>query len=55
MFSAGIGKLLVESLFERQPSPYVQSLSPDRFSENGWSWSDAQTQAARVYESYYGV
>ncbi len=53
--SAGIGKLLVESLFERQPSPYVQSLSPDRFSENGWSWSDAQTQAARVYESYYGV
>jgi len=53
--SGGIGKLLVESLFDRRPSAYVKSLSPDRFTETAWKWEDARVQAARVYETYYGV
>ncbi|TMP97343.1 MAG: FAD-binding oxidoreductase [Verrucomicrobia bacterium] len=52
--SGGIGKLLVESLLDRRPSAYVKSLSPDRFTETGWSWDEARVQAARVYETYYG-
>lgn len=53
--SAGIGRLLVESMFDPKPSDYVKSLSPDRFTENGWNWIDATREAARVYETYYGV
>jgi glycine/D-amino acid oxidase-like deaminating enzyme len=53
--SGGIGKLLVESLLERRPSDYVKSLSPDRFTESSWNWDEARVQAARVYETYYGV
>ncbi len=53
--SGGIGKLLVESLLDPMPSPYVRSLSPDRFTETAWSWDKARVQAARVYETYYGV
>jgi len=53
--SGGIGKLLVESLLDSKPSAYVKSLSPDRFSETSWTWAEAQTQAAGVYETYYGV
>jgi glycine/D-amino acid oxidase-like deaminating enzyme len=53
--SGGIGRLLVESLFDPKPSAYVKSLSPDRFTETKWSWDEARVQAARVYETYYGV
>jgi glycine/D-amino acid oxidase-like deaminating enzyme len=53
--SGGIGKLLVESLFDPQPSAYARSLSPDRFTETKWNWDEARLQAARVYETYYGV
>lgn len=53
--SGGIGKLLVESLLDPKPSDYVKSLSPDRFTETSWSWEEARRQAARVYETYYGV
>jgi len=53
--SGGIGKLFLESLFDAKPSAYVKSLSPDRFTETTWNWPDAQVQAARVYETYYGV
>jgi glycine/D-amino acid oxidase-like deaminating enzyme len=53
--SAGIGHLLMQSLLEREPSNYVKSLSPDRFTETRWDWSDACTQAQAVYETYYGV
>jgi glycine/D-amino acid oxidase-like deaminating enzyme len=53
--SAGIGHLLVQSLFEHKPSDYVKSLSPDRFTANTWNWSDACRQAQAVYETYYGV
>jgi len=53
--SGGIGKLLVESLLDPKPSAYVKSLSPDRFTETNWTWDEARAQAARVYETYYGV
>jgi glycine/D-amino acid oxidase-like deaminating enzyme len=53
--SGGIGKLLVESLLDPKPSSYVRSLSPDRFTETTWSWEKARTEAAHVYETYYGV
>jgi glycine/D-amino acid oxidase-like deaminating enzyme len=51
--SGGIGRLLVEAL-EPKPSPYVQSLSPDRFTETKWNWDDACRDARRIYETYYG-
>ena len=53
--SGGIGKLLVESLLDPKPSAYVRSLGPDRFTETKWNWAEACFQAARVYETYYGV
>jgi glycine/D-amino acid oxidase-like deaminating enzyme len=53
--SAGIGRHVVESLIEKDPSPYVKSLSPDRFTERPWDWSAAQRQAQRVYETYYAL
>lgn len=53
--SAGIGRLLVESLFNPHPSEYVRSLSPDRFTQTPWSWDKATRQARAVYETYYGV
>jgi glycine/D-amino acid oxidase-like deaminating enzyme len=53
--SAGIGRLLVESLLDPSPSDYVRSLSPDRFTEQNWDWDQACQQARRVYATYYGV
>ena len=53
--SGGIGKLLVESLTDADPSDYVRSLSPDRFTEKSWDRDEARRQAAHVYETYYGV
>lgn len=53
--SPGLGQLLVESLLDAKPSEYVQSLSPDRFTETTWDWVTAQREAQRVYETYYGV
>jgi glycine/D-amino acid oxidase-like deaminating enzyme len=50
--SAGIALHLVESL-GGDPSPYVRSLSPDRFVPRTWSWEDARRQAQAVYETYY--
>ena len=52
--SAGIGRHLVESLLERDPSPYVRSLSPDRFAD-GWDWDKAAASARRCYETYYAL
>jgi len=53
--SAGIGRHVVESMLELNPSPYVQSLSPDRFTEQPWDWATAFRQAQHCYESYYGL
>jgi len=52
--SAGIGRHVVESL-ESNPSAYVQSLSPDRFTEHPWDWPTASTRARDVYENYYAI
>ena len=51
--SAGIGRHLVESMLESDPSTYVRSLSPDRFTEQSWDWSSARQQAQHYYETYY--
>jgi glycine/D-amino acid oxidase-like deaminating enzyme len=53
--SAGIGRLLVESLLDPEPRPYVRGLSPDRFTERPWNWDEARRQAQQVYETYYGL
>jgi len=52
--SAGIGRHLVESLLEDEPSPYVKNLSPDRFDGN-WNWDEARQQSQHMYETYYGL
>ncbi len=52
--SAGIGRHLVESLFEKAPSAYVRSLSPDRFAR-GFDWPEAERAARRVLETYYAI
>ena len=52
--SAGIGKLLVESLLDPKPSSYVKSLSPDRFA-SGWDWETTSRKAQQVYEKYYAI
>jgi glycine/D-amino acid oxidase-like deaminating enzyme len=53
--SAGIGKMLVQALFDPNPPAYVRGLSPDRFTESSWNWDDARRQARQVYETYYGT
>jgi len=53
--SAGIGRLLVESIIDPNPSEYVRRLSPNRFTEHPWNWDDAQIQARRIYETYYDI
>ena len=53
--SAGIGRLLVESLFDAHPSEYVRSLSPDRFTERALDWDVARGQAQHIYETYYEI
>ena len=52
--SAGIGQHVVESL-GNEPSEYVKSLSPDRFTETEWDWTKATAQARHVYEHYYAI
>jgi glycine/D-amino acid oxidase-like deaminating enzyme len=51
--SAGIGRHVVESIFDPNPSPYVKSLSPDRFEREKWDRETARRQAQHVYETYY--
>lgn len=53
--SAGIGRHVVEALLEPEPSPYVRSLSPDRFTETAWDWGEARLAAQRVLETYYHI
>jgi len=53
--SAGIGRHVVESILESNPSPYVKSLSPDRFEREPWDWESAQRQAQHYYETYYDL
>lgn len=53
--SAGIGRHVVEALLDPEPSPYVRSLSPDRFTESAWDWPSARAQAQHVLETYYHI
>jgi glycine/D-amino acid oxidase-like deaminating enzyme len=53
--SAGIGRHVVESMLTADPSPYVKSLSPDRFTEQTWDWDTACTAARACYETYYHI
>lgn len=69
--SAGIGRHVVESMFEKEPSEYVQSLSPDRYVvsrckktkkaqrssrfDKAWDWSTAEKDARHIYETYYHI
>ncbi len=53
--SAGIGRHVVESMLESEPSEYVRSLSPDRFDGVAWDWESARREAQRRYERYYAV
>ncbi len=50
--SAGLAQHLVESLTD-DISPYVRSLSPDRFLPRDWDWADARVQAQAICENYY--
>jgi energy-coupling factor transporter ATP-binding protein EcfA2 len=52
--SAGIGRHVVESILDPDPSPYVKSLSPDRFNQP-WSWESVQAKAQQIYETYYDL
>jgi hypothetical protein len=52
--SAGIGRHVVESILDTDPTPYVKSLSPDRF-DRGWHWQTAQREAQHYYETYYDL
>ena len=53
--SAGIGRHVVESMFDPSPSPYVKSLSPDRFDREPWDWKSARRRAQNYYETYYDL
>jgi glycine/D-amino acid oxidase-like deaminating enzyme len=53
--SAGIGTHLVEAILEPQPSAYVRSLGPDRFTDSSWDWVDARRKAQAIYETYYHI
>lgn len=53
--SAGIGRHVVESMLANQPSPYVNSLKPDRFEGGSWSWDEAEKNARHIYETYYHI
>ena len=46
---------VVESMLDPDPSPYVRSLSPDRFDQSAWDWDSASRSARAHYESYYGL
>lgn len=53
--SAGIGRHVIESMFDPDPSPYVRSLSPDRFAGGSSAPETDEARARRIYETYYGI
>lgn len=48
----GLAQFVVESLGD-DVSPYVASLSPDRFLPRTWDWVEARAQAQAICENYY--
>jgi len=53
--SPGLGRHLVEALFGANSTPYVKSLSPDRFEGQRWDWETARHQAESIYQEYYSI
>jgi glycine/D-amino acid oxidase-like deaminating enzyme len=53
--SAGIGRHVVEAMLDPEPSAYVRSLSPDRFTTAAIDWPLARRQAQHVLETYYHI
>jgi len=53
--SGGLARHLLEALFDKKPSDYVRSMSPDRYPEGSWNWDQAQKAARQVYETYYAL
>ena len=53
--SAGLGRHVTESILNGEPSSYLKSLSPDRFTETTWDWETAVKAAAHVGETYYAI
>ena len=51
--SAGIGKHVLESITQKTFTPYLSSLSPDRFIDKEWKRSEAIKYSQHVYEGYY--
>ncbi len=52
--SAGLAEHVLESM-EPSPSPYVRSLSPQRFLETSWEYPQARQLAQSAYENYYAL
>jgi hypothetical protein len=52
--SAGLAEHVLESL-QPDPSRYVRSLSPARFTPPTWDWESARRQAEQRYENYYSL
>lgn len=50
--SAGLAQHLIESM-SGDPSPYVESLSPNRFIPRDWEWDRARVEAQAICENYY--
>ena len=53
--SPGLGQHLIEALFSPEPSPYVKSLSPDRFDGMQWDWPTVRQAAEKIYREYYAI
>jgi glycine/D-amino acid oxidase-like deaminating enzyme len=53
--SAGFAELVLKSMNDKEPSAYVQSLSPDRYDGTNWSWETALEQAKDICNSYYSI
>lgn len=52
--SPGLGQALIESLFSEDKTPYVRSLSPDRFiHQPAWTWQSARHSVEQLYRQYY--
>lgn len=52
--SFGIAQHVFESIFEKEKSKYVQSLSPNRFKEyTEFEWEEVRKKSQNIYEKYY--
>ncbi len=52
--SAGLAEHVLESM-QPDPTPYVRSLSPDRFLDSPFDGDQSRQRAQRIYETYYAL